>query len=461
VLQNTPPKNSAACSMLPTQVALFAIPPPFFLLPLLLVIFLHPQLSHSAPSSSCVVTGRLSFIDDAPFTPSLLLPAGVWLQAHAFDHVTGAAPSPQDVYSSRVLLSSSRCASDGSWSLSVNCTGGRSEDNCTFAIIAFQSFDGSGKLRLDLAGGGGTRTAAIGWYHTPSAFAMSAVTCGAPAASLPIALHSLSPLPPPLSAPHGSISLLHNHTLVRLWGSASERGYSHGCMLGPHIIQHFRFFTLETTTDGPLHYERTVLPFVRAAYTDDAEYREEIIAVVAGMRACGHSLLLPELGREFDADDLLYLNTYGTYAEWASPGGGALRQRRKACTQVAAWGSASADGSTIAGRNMDGENDFRKSTLLHLLVFAVEPPPPLMRYVHVFWPGMVGTASGLNEAGVRAAAADPFDPPPHTNDTTIAGARHGQRRPQPAALTARTFWLQCNKRRLDAKESAGEGDVHR
>jgi hypothetical protein len=117
-------------------------------------------------------------------------------------------------------------------------------------------------------------------------------------------------------------------------------------------------------------------------------------------------LVIPELGREFDADDLLYLNTYGTYAEWSGSSDGATgainptRRRRKACTQVSAWGAASCDGATITGRNMDGENDFRKSTVLHLVVFAVEPLAPLMRYVHVFWPGMVGTASGLNEAGV-------------------------------------------------------------
>jgi len=188
-------------------------------------------------------------------------------------------------------------------------------------------------------------------------------------------------------------------------------------LLGPHIIQHFRFFTLETTTDGPQHYERTVLPFVRRTYSDDAEYREEIGSVVDGMRMCNHSLMLPELGREFDEYDLLYLNTYGTYAEWAQDGSSSsssssssstslLRHRRKACTQIAAWGGGSSDGGTIVGRNMDGENDFRKSTVLHLLLWAVQPPPPLLRYMHVFWPGMVGTASGLNEAGVHVMDND-------------------------------------------------------
>jgi hypothetical protein len=131
------------------------------------------------------------------------------------------------------------------------------------------------------------------------------------------------------------------------------------------------------------------------------------------MRTCNHSLLVPELARDFGVDDLLYLNTYGTYTEWSHDStsgtgrlGNPLRQRRKACTQVTAWGEASSDGATIAGRNMDGENDFRKSTVLHLVLFAIEPQAPLMRYAHVFWPGMVGTASGLNEAGVSALAHD-------------------------------------------------------
>jgi hypothetical protein len=93
----------------------------------------------------------------------MLHTASVWLQAHSFDHVTGAAPSPQDIYSRRVLVGSAACGSDGTCTLDVNCSGGSSA-NCTFGIIAFQSFDGSGFLRLDVEGGGGGRTAAIGWY---------------------------------------------------------------------------------------------------------------------------------------------------------------------------------------------------------------------------------------------------------------------------------------------------------
>jgi hypothetical protein len=36
-------------------------------------------------------------------------------------------------------------------------------------------------------------------------------------------------------------------------------------------------------------------------------------------------------------------------------------------------------GGTIAGRNMDGENDFRRLTVTNLVIFAVEPTEPGMK----------------------------------------------------------------------------------
>ena len=116
-------------------------------------IFLLQLLLLFHRSLPCVITGKLTFIDDRPFSPDMMDAASVWLQAHAFDHVTGAAPSAQDVYSRRVLLGAAACSSDGTWALSVNCSK-ISNANCTFGIIAFQSFDSSGVVG-GLGGWGG------------------------------------------------------------------------------------------------------------------------------------------------------------------------------------------------------------------------------------------------------------------------------------------------------------------
>ena len=65
----------------------------------------------------------------------------------------------------------------------------------------------------------------------------------------------------------------------------------------------------------------------------------------------------------------------------------------------------SVDGGTIAGRNMDGEIDFRKVTVTHLLVFAVDPGAAAgRRYVSIMGPGFIGTYSGFNEDGLYMMA---------------------------------------------------------
>ena len=57
-------------------------------------------------------------------------------------------------------------------------------------------------------------------------------------------------------------------------------------------------------------------------------------------------------------------------------------------------------GRTVAGRNMDGENDIRKLTVNALVLYALEPAEDdQQRVVHVMWPGFLGMSSGFNAAG--------------------------------------------------------------
>jgi hypothetical protein len=172
-------------------------------------------------------------------------------------------------------------------------------------------------------------------------------------------------------------------------------------------------------------------------------------AAVSGGSGATSLQWLPELGRNFSVWDLLYLNDYGSFPEnghAVDPGAGQGQQQqgqpppppppppRRACTQFAFWGADTAgtdvDGGTVVGRNMDGENDVRRLTVSHLLLHAVAPAPvldggghgnsssssssssssakatPLSRYVHAFWPGFLGAASGLNERGIHCMMND-------------------------------------------------------
>ena len=95
--------------------------------------------------------------------------------------------------------------------------------------------------------------------------------------------------------------------------------------------------------------------------------------MVSGMEASPSlvaGLHVPELGRDFAVNDLLYLNDYGVRPEDPPVDN---RRGSKECTQFSFWGESSTNAGIIAGRNMDGENDFRKITVSHFLALAVTP----------------------------------------------------------------------------------------
>eukprot|EP00192_Tetraselmis_astigmatica_P013101 CAMPEP_0117650134 /NCGR_PEP_ID=MMETSP0804-20121206/1376_1 /TAXON_ID=1074897 /ORGANISM="Tetraselmis astigmatica, Strain CCMP880" /LENGTH=327 /DNA_ID=CAMNT_0005455983 /DNA_START=202 /DNA_END=1185 /DNA_ORIENTATION=- len=81
---------------------------------------------------------------------------------------------------------------------------------------------------------------------------------------------------------------------------------------------------------------------------------------------------------------------------------------------IVAWHFST--GGTVAGRNMDGENDVRKLTVNLLLLHAVAPAEPgLLTHAHLLWPGFLGASSGLNEKGLYVmenAGCSPAGPPP-------------------------------------------------
>lgn len=67
------------------------------------------------------------------------------------------------------------------------------------------------------------------------------------------------------------------------------------------------------------------------------------------------------------------------------------------CTSFAAWGTHTADGKLLIGRNFDfyAGDDFAKEK-----VVAFIDPDSGYRHALVTWPGMIGAVSGMNEAGL-------------------------------------------------------------
>lgn len=282
----------------------------------------------------------------------------------------------------------------------------------------------------------------------------------------------------PTRVPHASLRLLPGSTIPALQlgrCKPGERGLGHGRLLAPYILDFWRFYIFEHRfAANAARYEAFVDRWVRPArgffsYPPDA--LEEAHGVVEGMRRAaaasaaaggngGVDLFLEEVGREIDVGDILagYIETRtvvstevqqqqaqaGTEvaaedkaaaaasssaagpAPAPAPADAALAHH---CSQAVLWGplTAGSGGSVVAGRNMDGEIDFRKVTATHSILIATdrdpapEPEPQAeaaaasastsgtssspapknsFRTISLMWPGLVGTLTGVNETGL-------------------------------------------------------------
>jgi hypothetical protein len=200
---------------------------------------------------------------------------------------------------------------------------------------------------------------------------------------------------------HGALRWMKGLPILQLHGTAEERGYAHGLLVGEQILDFFEFYVLEDSWRSARGYEEVFASFLETHFAYDPAYLAEVDAVIQGMKDSGMDMRVGWLGRDFTRTELLAINAYiERRATQPSP-----PAEGSSCSQFAAWGEATEgtelDGGLIAGRNMDGEVDLRKVTVSHFLLFAVDPSEPgRRRWVSTMWPGFVGTLSGINEEGL-------------------------------------------------------------
>ncbi|MBL7073803.1 hypothetical protein ISS37_01005 [candidate division KSB1 bacterium] len=191
---------------------------------------------------------------------------------------------------------------------------------------------------------------------------------------------------------HGCLKSIKGKKMLHLWGTPREKGYAQGYLVGPQIRDMVEFFSVEFGARSATYYENTVIPFVESNFIFSPSDIDELDGMLHGMRDSGCDMIIEALGREVKQSDLKALNCYG---EWLS----------LSCSSVSAWGPLTQNdelkGGLILGRDMDGEIDLRKTTVLSVLIIAIEPSSPdKKKWVSVMWPGFIGTYSGISESGV-------------------------------------------------------------
>ncbi len=271
-----------------------------------------------------------------------------------------------------------------------------------YSVVAFLDLDGDRTLDFD-------PPEPLGWYAAEAGAWIDPVDLSRGGAGrADVTLRRPTPFPRDgRVADHGALRWVKGLPVLQLTGTARERGFAHGFLVGEQIVDFFEFYVLEDSWQSAARYEAEFAPFLQSHFDYDPEYLAEVDAVVEGMRASGMDMRVAWLGRGFQRVDLLAINAY-IERRAAQPSPAATPSLNgPACTQFAFWGEATQgselEGGLIAGRNMDGEVDLRKVTVSHFLLFAVDPSEPgRRRWVSAMWPGFVGTITGLNEEGLYA-----------------------------------------------------------
>lgn len=265
-----------------------------------------------------------------------------------------------------------------------------------YSALAFMDRDGNGKLGFD-------PPEPLGWFTASTGGTWDTIDLTqADASGRDLALRAPTPFPRADKAvEHGALVWKKGLPVLQLWGTAEQRGFAHGSLVGRQIIDFFEFYIVEDNWRSAKSYEETFVPFLENRFRYPEEFLRECDAVLEGMRASGIDMRVEVLDRDFGRTDLLAINAYiEKRAAFPAP-----EPRPSSCTQVAFWGARTKggglDGGLVAARNMDGECDLRKVTVSHFLVFAVDPAEPgRKRWVSTMWPGFVGTISGVNEEGL-------------------------------------------------------------
>ncbi len=234
------------------------------------------------------------------------------------------------------------------------------------------------------------------------------------------------PMPVRLDAEHGTYRIVNGVPVLTLWGTPAERGYTHGKLLAPQIVEMVDVIaSTRLLIWDKKDYDAVILPLMdRFGFAED--FDAELRGMLDGIEAAlGETPTLKRIGRPLKLADLQALNTVG---DWY----------RQACSSFAAWGERAKDGHVWVGRNFD----FMPSRTFYnyQLIIVHRAHGENKAWATVAAPGMIGCITGMNEDGVFAAVHDVF-----------LDLRRLERGYAPRLLTMRRLMERCGAYDLEAQ----------
>ena len=192
----------------------------------------------------------------------------------------------------------------------------------------------------------------------------------------------------------GTLKTINGKKVLDVWGPPEARGYAQGYLVGTQIRDAISYIIIEYFASSASHYEKDIRPWAKKHMVWTARDMEELNGIIKGMKNSKCDMYLPEVNRDIDVVDLMCLNAWTDVMYVPN------------CSTAAVWGPLTKNnelkGGVIMFRSQDGENDFRKATVLLGLITVQEPiDSSKNKWVSaMIFPGNIGTNNGMNEFGV-------------------------------------------------------------
>ena len=215
---------------------------------------------------------------------------------------------------------------------------------------------------------------------------------------------------------HGRVEDHGGLRVLRLWGTAEERGTAHGQLVGAEAIELMRKELLarfERRKDL-LKKARSLLPLM-VAYPKDCA--AEITALFRAVTESGVDLSFAGFDRDLDVKDALLVNAMDLVVQMG-------------CSGFTVWGDQVEGGGVLTARNFDWP--LTGPYLLKSCCLIVQHPEDGEAFASVAWPGYVGVVTGINVKGVATFL--------HVGNSGGGMPRPGS---QPAATAARRILRQA------------------
>jgi len=220
---------------------------------------------------------------------------------------------------------------------------------------------------------------------------------------------------------NGSLTTVEGKTILKVWGTHSQRGFAHGYLLAHPMLDIFNGYILPIVAMNNSTVYNQLLNFYLASFNVETKYVQEAQGMVSGMAASGADMSMTALQRDVMAEDILLANCIVDLIYYRNLLTG-NELGMLGCASLSSWGAATQadsllNGHAVISRLMDW-SQIDALIANPVLVVSIPAEADEQPWVSFTYPGLIGALSAISASG-KAAFLNMGNVHSYTNTTNL------------------------------------------